>query len=98
MKKQTPIMVGVLVLTTLLSVSLAKAQSASQRFTANIFFEFSVGDETLAAGEYEVAIVNPSSDQQVLRIRSINGTESVMVTTHSVTSKTTTPAKCVFRC
>src|SRR5262245_16197486 len=97
MKKQTQIMVGVAVLITLVSVSVVKAQSASQRFTAEIPFEFSVGDQTLPAGEYEVAIVNPSSDQRTLRIRSTKGTESLMVLTHSVTSKTTNPAKLVFR-
>jgi Tfp pilus assembly protein PilX len=97
MKKQTQIMVGVLVLMTLLTVSVAKGQSASQRLTAKIPFEFSVGEQTLPAGEYEITIVNPSSDQRILRVRSTRGTDSVMLQTHSVTSKTTQSAKLVFR-
>jgi hypothetical protein len=97
MKKQIQILVGVLALITLVTVSNAKGQSASQQFTATIPFAFNVGDETLPAGEYEVAIVNPSSDQRVLRIRSTKGTESVMLQTHLVTSKSTSKAKLVFR-
>ena len=97
MKKQIQIMVGALTLMTLLTVSVAQAQSSSQRFTATIPFEFNAGDQTLPAGEYEIAIVNPSSDQRILRIRSARGTESVMLSTHAVTSKTTNSAKLVFR-
>jgi len=97
MKKQTQVMVGALVLMILSTVSIANGQSASQRFTATIPFEFTVGDKTLPAGEYEIAIVNPSSDQRVLRMRSIEGTQSAIVHTHSVNSKSTTDAKLVFR-
>ena len=82
MKKQTQIKVGVVISMILLSVTVAHAQSANQRFTATIPFEFNVGEQTLPAGDYEIAIANPSSDQRVLRIRSTKGTQNVMLTTH----------------
>ena len=98
MKIQSYTMVGALLVITLFGVATAKAQSANQRFTANIPFAFSVGNEKLPAGEYEVMIVNPSSDQRVLRIRSLHGTESAMLRTHAVmSSNSQVDAKLVFR-
>jgi hypothetical protein len=97
MIKQTQFMVGALVATILFTVSIANGQSASQRFTATIPFEFNVGEQALPAGEYEIAIVNPSSDQRVLRIRSTTGTESAIVHTHSLNNQATNEAKLVFR-
>ena len=97
MKKQTQIMVGALAAMILLTVSIANGQSASQRFTASIPFEFNVGEQTLPAGEYEITIVNPSSDQRVLRIRSSDGTKSVMVNTHGANSRGSNDARLVFR-
>jgi len=97
MKMQTQIKVGVVISMILLSVTVAHAQSANQRFTATIPFEFNVGEQTLPAGDYEIAIANPSSDQRVLRIRSTKGTQNVMLTTHMVSSESTNAAKLVFR-
>jgi hypothetical protein len=97
MKKKTQLMVGALVAMILFTVSIANGQSASQRFTATIPFEFNVGEQTLPAGEYEIAIVNPSSDQRVVRIRSTKGTESAIVHTHPVNNEGRNDAKLVFR-
>jgi len=49
--------------------------------------EFNVGDKTMAAGEYAVRKINPSSDRVVLQIRSETGDATVLVQTNPVRAR-----------
>jgi hypothetical protein len=76
----------------------AQSQAASPRLMrAHIPFAFNVGNKALPAGEYNITVLNPSSDQKVLQIRSTDGSVSAIVST--VAAKTQSPerSKIVFR-
>ena len=97
MKKQAYMIATMIVLLTVGGLSTARAQTnGSTPLIANIPFEFSVGNETLPAGEYMVRCTNPASDLKVLQLRSSDGRASVMVQTNSVIGKTQEDAKLVF--
>lgn len=84
MKKLNMIIVAIM-LATVAGLSTAQAQTSSKlNLTANIPFDFNVGDKTLPAGEYTVICVNPTSSVKVLQIRGKSGTASAMVRTNSV--------------
>lgn len=95
MKKQAYTMIGALVFVTLLTISTARAQSTNQSF-ADIPFEFSAANQSLPAGKYSLSIVNPESDLKVMRIRSLDGKQSLILLMHSVNGKTKEAAKLVF--
>jgi len=99
MKKRIYTALVITVLLSVIGVSSARAQSTGhQQLTASIPFAFSVGQTTLPAGEYIVSLVNPTSDQRVLLIRSKDGRSSVFQQTIGVSKKSNT-AKLVFnRC
>jgi hypothetical protein len=61
-----------------------KAQSNGRTLVANIPFQFNVGDKTLPAGEYTIAQTNPSSDRAVLRIRTKDGNEAMLMQMNSI--------------
>ena len=76
----------------------AQAQtSAPQKVQANIPFAFNVGDKTLPAGLYTVAVVNPTSDRKVLQIRSADGHASAIVQTMLGRGSLADGAKLMFR-
>jgi hypothetical protein len=80
MKKQSLrifLMFSVLAVLAALSV---QAQSNNVQ-TANIPFEFSVGNKTFPAGLYSVTRLNPQSDQAALIIKSTDGRMSKIVLT-----------------
>jgi hypothetical protein len=95
MTKRAYMLIGALVLTTMVAFSTAQAQSANQKLIANIPFEFSAGNQTLPAGHYQVTVVNPASDQKVLRLRGSNG-RTVMIQMHSVDGKARNSGRLVF--
>ncbi len=68
----------------------------SHKIQADIPFDFMVGDKTFSAGTYTFA--KPTSTPGVLRIRSLDGHESVLVITRSVQESLTPPdeTKLVF--
>ncbi len=72
------------------------AQTGAQKVVANIPFEFTVGKTTLPAGRYTVAVMNPTSDRKILRIRQIDGRASAMVITTDVIENMSENAKLVF--
>ena len=75
----------------------ATAQTGSEhRATADIPFTFSVGNRILPAGKYDFRIVNPSSDQNILQIRSVGGSVSVLVQTNGVKVDAADDARLVF--
>jgi hypothetical protein len=64
----------------ILSVSSIQAQSGNVQ-TANIPFEFMVGNNTFPAGLYSVTRVNPQSDKTALLIKSADGSTGKVVLT-----------------
>jgi hypothetical protein len=96
MKKQAYTMIAMIVLVGSMAVA-AKAQTSGRaQLTANIPFEFNVGNKTLPAGEYTVTQVNPASDHAVLRLRSRDGSAGAMVQMGSVIGKAQESAKLIF--
>jgi hypothetical protein len=95
MKKQAYTLIGALVFATMFAFSTVRAQSNNYELIANIPFEFSAGSQTLPAGEYRVTVVNPSSDQRVLKLTNTHG-KTVMVAMHSVEGKARNDARLVF--
>jgi len=76
----------------------AQAQtSAPQKIRANVPFSFNVGDKTLPAGDYTVAVVNPASDRKVLQIRSADGHASAIIQTTITRADHAVETKLVFR-
>lgn len=97
MKKQAYTIATMIMLMIVAGLSTAGAQtSGTTQLTANIPFDFSVGNQTMPAGEYTVRCTNPASDLKLLRLRSSDGRASAMVRTNSVIGKTLADAKLVF--
>ena len=95
MKKQAYTLIGALVFATMIAFSTVNAQSNNYELIANIPFAFSAGSQTLPAGEYRVTVVNPSSDQRVLKLTNTDG-KTVIVAMHSVEGKARNNARLVF--
>ena len=72
MKKQILIVIAALGFTFGLAGVSAQAQTHG-KLTANIPFDFYVGDQKLVAGEYTIVSVNPQSDGATLVIRQKDG-------------------------
>ena len=80
----------------ILAVSSVQAQT-SNRQTADIPFEFSVGDKTFPAGHYSVTRLNPHSDKAALVIKSEDGRLSkIVLTTPIEAERAQETAKLVF--
>ena len=97
MKKQALTTLAVLIFLTLVSAAKTSAQSVNQQLVADIPFSFTVANETLPAGTYKVTVVNPSSDQKVIRISSVEGSQSAMVRMMPVVASKKSDSRLVFR-
>jgi hypothetical protein len=81
MKKILSLTIAIMAFAAVTAV-VAQAQTATPKTTrAHIPFAFHVANKELPAGEYRIAVVNPSSDQTVLQIRSLDGRASAMIRT-----------------
>src|SRR6476469_2305757 len=97
MKKKLYMVVTMMALLAVADLSSTNAQTqSSMQLKMNIPFAFSVGNQTMPAGEYTVRCTNPSSDTKVLQLRSHDGRENVLVRTSSVIGKLEDDAKLVF--
>src|SRR5215204_1747137 len=75
-----------------------QAQSRNrQRLIVEIPFTFNAGNTQLPSGEYNVSIVNPSSDRSVVLIKSSDGKSSALLGTTDIIRLSTSRAKLVFR-
>jgi hypothetical protein len=75
----------------------ANAQSLEQRLKVNIPFDFSVGDQDFAAGEYFVQRAQPSNGDLLVRVSSRNGkTTTVRMTFPVLSLELTDKGKLVF--
>jgi len=95
MKKQAYTMFAMIVLVGSLALT-AQAQTSGTKLIADIPFEFSAGNQKFPAGKYVVSIINPSSDQSVLRIRSIDGHNGTVLLMHPVEGKVKDDARLLF--
>ena len=76
----------------------ANAQSRNrQQLCVNVPFAFNVGNSTLPAGDYNVSVVNPGSDQSVLQIASRDGKSTTMIQTIDVMGWASSKGKLSFR-
>lgn len=96
MKRHAYTMIALLVLVGSMAVAAQAQSSGRTELRANIPFEFNVGDKTMAAGEYTVIQINPSSDQAVLQLRSKDGRTTVMIQMSNVIGKANDSARLVF--
>ena len=94
MKRFFNIPLAMIILATALTVG-AHAQT-TQRVIANIPFAFTANNKTLPAGKYTITVLNPSSDQKALQIRSMNGRYSAIVLTNGVIGNVADNSKLVF--
>ena len=94
MKRFFNIPLAIIILTTALTVG-AQAQT-TQRVIANIPFAFTANNKSLPAGKYTITVLNPSSDQKALQIRSMNGRYSAIVLTNGVIGNVADKSKLVF--
>ena len=78
MKKEILSVFTMLILTLALAVETARAQSTNQ-VTASIPFQFTIGNQTLPAGDYTVKLVNQDSGKNALLIKSTDGSVSRML-------------------
>jgi hypothetical protein len=75
----------------------ARSQAAGpQLMRAHIPFAFHAGSRELPAGEYSITVLNPSSDQKVLQIRSTDGRISAIVSTLSAKAKSSERSRLLF--
>jgi hypothetical protein len=97
MKKQTYMIITMMVLLTVAGLSSAKAQTnGNPQLVANIPFAFNVGDKTMPAGEYTVQCTNPSSSMKVLQMRRKGGNDDALVQTSSVIGRIENDGRLVF--
>jgi hypothetical protein len=95
MKRYFTLTIAILMFMAVATIT-ADAQVSGSKMSASIPFAFNVGNKTLPAGEYTVRVVNPSSDQRVLQIRSKDGRVSAVIQTIGATSNNADDAKLVF--
>lgn len=94
--KKAYTMIALVVLVGSMAVA-AQAQTASgTQLVARIPFQFKAGDKTMSAGDYTISQVNPSSDRAVLRLRTKDGRNTVMIQMNSVIGKTGVGSQLVF--
>ena len=97
MKKQGYTTTILILFFVLIGFSRASAQtSGAQRLTANIPFNFNVGDKTLPAGNYSVSFINTSSDKRVLQLVPSAGGAAILIQTTDVVRNREETAKLVF--
>jgi len=96
MKKQTYTLVATMMFIAVIGVSSAKAQTGPTIMRVDIPFTFSVGEQTLPAGEYRVTCVKAASDLKMLQLREKAGGATVLVRTSSLTGNTHDNAQLIF--
>jgi hypothetical protein len=96
MKRHLSLAIAIMTLVAVWATT-ARSQAASPwLMRAHIPFAFNVGNKELPAGEYNITVLNPSSDQKVLQIRSTDGRVSAIVSTIGMQSKSPEKSKVVF--
>jgi hypothetical protein len=87
MKRYLTLTIAIMMLVSVVAITAEAQVFGSKQVRAKIPFAFNVGKTTLPAGEYTVTVLNPSSDRQVLQIRSKDRRLSALIHTAETTSK-----------
>jgi hypothetical protein len=88
---------GLLVVMTMIAaVAPTKAQSLEYKLTANIPFDFTVGEKKLMAGEYSVHRAQQSAGDLIIVISSADGHSNVTRLTFTTTRNAEDKARLVF--
>ena len=96
MKRYLGLVIAMMMLVAV-AASAARSQSPAARLMrAHVPFAFNVGNKQLPAGEYNLTVLNPSSDQKVLQIRSTDGRYTAIVNTLGMKSKSPEQSKLAF--
>src|SRR5215212_5641564 len=96
MKQHFSLAIAVIIVSAVFAVNAEAQTSAPQKVRANIPFAFSVGEKTLPAGDYTLAVINPSSDRKAVQVRSLDGRFSAITQTRSTSGNEAVNAKLVF--
>ncbi len=97
MKKQAYTMIAMIVLVGSMAVAAQAQTSGRTQLSANIPFQFSVGNKTLPAGKYLLQSVGAESANVVVKIMSRDGKASAMLQMAGVEGKREESAKLTFR-
>jgi hypothetical protein len=79
--------VSLLVVMTMIATVATRAQSLQYKLTANIPFDFTVGEKKLTAGEYSVRRAQQLAGDLILQIESTDGQANVTRLTFAVTTR-----------
>jgi hypothetical protein len=96
MKKYLTLTIAIMMFVAVMAVTAEAQVFGTQRVRARIPFAFNVGDKSLPAGEYTIAVLNPTSDRKVLQIRSTDGRLSAIIQTNERNGGKAEQAKLVF--
>ena len=97
MKRHLSLVIAISMLVAVLATTAQSQAAGPQLMRAHIPFAFHVGNTELPAGEYRITVLNPSSDQKVLQIRSADGRVSAIVNTLGAKVKSFEKSKLAFR-
>ena len=97
MKRYFYLSLAIAVLITASSICTQAQSRNRQRLIIEVPFAFNAGNTQLPAGEYNVSIVNPSSDRSVVLIKSSDGQSSALLSTTDIIGWSTSSARLVFR-
>ena len=96
MKRSLILTTAIMMFVAVVAVTAEAQVFGTQRMRARIPFAFSVGHKSLPAGEYTIAVLNPTSARKVLQIRSTDGRLSAIIQTNERNVNTPEQAKLVF--
>ncbi len=96
MKRTLTLTIAMMMFVAVVAISAEAQVFGTQRMSARIPFAFNVGDKSLPAGQYTIAVLNPTSDRKVLQIRSTDGRVSAIIQTNELNTNTPERAKLVF--
>jgi hypothetical protein len=96
MKRQTYTLIAMVVLVGSMAVAAQAQNNGRIRLTADIPFDFNVGDKTMPAGHYTVSQINPASDRVALQLRKEDGSASVMLQMNAVIGRAQESTKLIF--
>jgi hypothetical protein len=99
MKRYLSFTIAIMMFLGVVTVAAEAQVFGAKQVRARIPFAFNVGKTTLPAGEYTVTVLNPSSDRQVLQVRSKDRRLSALIHSTETTPNNlanTDKAKLVF--
>lgn len=96
MKRHLSLAIAIMMLVAVWATTAQSQAAGPELMRAAVPFAFHVGNTELPAGEYRITVLNPSSDQKVLQIRSTDGRASAIVNTLGAKAKSFEQSKLLF--